>query len=144
MNEDKKVLLIEDDSVQARNLDRLIRQAFPGVSVNIIGTELEFRDKLPEIVPGSYRIALIDLMLRWTDPSPEMIAPPKEIYEQGFFLGGLRCRQALLEKKIRSVIFTVHDRETFPQLKADIDYVQKGPSFDPILNKLRGYLDKAG
>jgi len=137
-----KVLIIEDDSIQAARLESLIQSKFSAVSVDRIATELEFRKRLPGIADGSYKVALVDMMLRWTDPSPEMEPPDEDVIKEGFFIGGLRCRKALLQKNVPSIIFTVLNQENLPQEYQDqgIDFIQKGPSCEPILEKLKGYL----
>ena len=136
-----KVLIIEDDSLQARRLGEHIQRHFADVTVDKIETELKFRKRLPDIVPSEYKVALVDMMLRWTDPSPKMEQPPPEVLKEGFFVGGLRCRKALAEKHIPSIIFTVHDRDSFAQLKEpDVEFVQKTPDFEPLFEKLTSYL----
>jgi len=137
-----KVLIIEDDSIQAARLEDLIRSRFSAVSVDRVATELEFRKRLPQIQERYYKVALVDMMLRWTDPSPDMEPPDRDAIEQGFFVGGLRCRKALLEKGIPSIVFTVLNQENLPPeyRGQEIDFVQKGPSYEPILQKLKGYL----
>jgi hypothetical protein len=136
-----KVLIIEDDSIQARRLEELIQRYYPGVAVDKISTELEFHRRLPEMTNSEYNVALVDMMLRWTDPSREMEKPPSEIVEEGYFVGGLRCRRKLLEKNIPSIIFTIHNAESFSQLQEKgIEFLQKGPSYEPVLRKLIQYL----
>ena len=136
-----RVLLIEDDSIQAKRLASVIQKKF-GVAVDRIATELEFQQKLPEIQDGFYAVALVDMMLRWTDPSPDMVPPPQEVINEGFFYGGLRCRKALLAKNIESIIFTVFGSDTLPELKNEgIVFVQKGPSYQPVLKRLKDYLN---
>jgi hypothetical protein len=141
MAETRKVLIIEDDSIQSRRLEELIVRNYPDAVVDKISTEREFHRRFPEMSDCEYKVALVDMMLRWTDPSPRMEAPPSEVVEQGFFVGGLRCRLKLREKNIPSVIFTIHDRESFPQLQEQgVEFLQKGPSYEPVLRKLIHYL----
>jgi|HubBroStandDraft_1064217.scaffolds.fasta_scaffold113491_2 hypothetical protein len=141
MAETRKVLIIEDDSIQARRLEELIVRNYPDAIVHKISTELEFHRRFPGISDSEYKVALVDMMLRWTDPSPQMEAPPSDVVEQGFFVGGLRCRGKLMERSIPSIIFTIHDRESFPQLQEEgVEFLQKGPSYDPVLKKLIQYL----
>jgi hypothetical protein len=136
-----KVLIIEDDSIQARRLGEHIQRHFADVTVDRIETELRFLKLLPGIGEAEYKVALIDMMLRWTDPSPTMEQPPPEVLKEGFFVGGLRCRKALAVKHIPSIIFTVHDRDSFAQLKEpDVEFVQKTPDFEPLFEKLSLYL----
>ena len=44
-----KVLIIEDDSIQARRLEALIYRFYPSSTVDKIATESEFRTKLSDI-----------------------------------------------------------------------------------------------
>jgi len=141
MAEAGKVLIIEDDSIQARRLEELVLRYYPGIAVDRISTELVFLQRFPAMRNSEYRVSLVDMMLRWTDPAPQMEPPPREIVEEGFFVGGLRCRRKLLEKQIPSIIFTVHNSESFPQLQEEgVEFLQKGPSYEPVLKKLTAYL----
>jgi hypothetical protein len=119
----------------------LIVRNYPDAVVDKISTELEFHRRFPGMSDSEYKVALVDMMLRWTDPSPQMKAPPSDVVEQGFFVAGLRCRRKLLERSIPSIIFTIHDRESFPRLQEEgVEFLQKGPSYDPVLRKLSRYL----
>jgi hypothetical protein len=134
-----KVLIVEDDAIQAGRLEGLIQSNFRGVGVDKIDTELKFRESFGSMREKEYRVALIDMMLRWTDPSPNMEPPPDDVVKEGFYVGGLRCRKLLLEKKIPSVIFTVLNETSIPQGEG-IEFIQKGPSYQPVLDSLRKYL----
>ena len=136
------VLVIEDDSVQANTLARRIQERFPGVKVKIINTESNFHKQLPSLNPAEIRVAVVDMMLRWADPAPEMEMPPQEIIDEGFFVGGLRCRKALVARGIPTIIYTVLDRESVPGLKPpEIEYVRKGPSAEDLLTCLSRFLE---
>ena len=134
-----KVLIVEDDAIQASRLESLIYSNFRGVEIDKIDTELKFRKAFENMQDREYRVALIDMMLRWTDPSPNMEAPPDHVVKEGFYVGGLRCRRLLLEKNIPSVIFTVLDETSIPQGEG-IEFIQKGPSYQPVLDSLKKYL----
>ena len=135
------VLVIEDDSVQANTLARRIQERFPGVKVKIINTESNFHKQLPSLNPAEVRVAVVDMMLRWADPAPEMEMPSQEIIDEGFFVGGLRCRKALVARGIPAIIYTVLDRESVPGLKPpEIEYVRKGPNAEDLLTSLSRFL----
>ena len=124
----KYVLVIEDDRIQAEELARRLRN--PEREVRIISTELDFRSRLSQFDHSNCPAAIVDMMLRWTDPAPDMTMPPDEILQEGFYTAGLRCCRELRRKGIPSVIFTALDPARVP--------LRQGESF-PIINKSRGF-----
>lgn len=135
MHHSKHVLIIEDDSIQARRLSELIRERFPAFEPELIATESEFLTKLEDFATSTHALAIVDMMLRWADPSAEMPMPPQEIIDEGFFRGGMRCRQALIEKGIPTIIYTVLDQANIAGLPAE-DYVRKSTSPEALLRKI--------
>ena len=124
----KNVLIIEDDKIQADELKRRLEQA--GFKVRHISTELQFQKFVKEPGVATYDIAVVDMMLRWTDPSPEMEMPSDEILAEGFYVAGLRCSRTLKQHGVRALIFTALDPARVP--------LAKGEDF-PVINKSRGY-----
>jgi CheY-like chemotaxis protein len=120
------ILIIEDDKIQADELGHRLGRL--GYQVDQIATELEFRRELDHIKP--YSLAVVDMMLRWTDPSPDMELPPPEIIQEGFYTAGLRCCRQLAAKGIRCLIFTALDPKRIP--------LRPGENFT-IVNKSAGY-----
>ena len=88
----KQILIVEDDHLQSEWIEIEIKKHFPGVQVEKIATEYDFRIKLEDVKKNPPDIILIDVMLRWTDPSPNMIHAPKDVKEDGgHFHAGFRC-----------------------------------------------------
>jgi CheY-like chemotaxis protein len=125
----RRVLLIEDDKIQADDLKSRIEEGL-GASVQTVSTELAFRKLLAASEALPYTAAVVDMMLRWTDPDPNMEMPPDEILSEGFYLAGLRCCRDLAKRGVRCVIFTALDPARIP--------LRGGESF-LIINKSRGY-----
>ncbi len=110
-----KILIVEDDHLQSEWLESEIKEEFNGVNVSIIETELEFKTKVAQIVLERPNLILMDIMLRWTNPSVEMSRPPEEIELAGIYDAGFRCHELLsmhnLEKDIPVILYSVLDKE---------------------------------
>jgi CheY-like chemotaxis protein len=83
-----RVLLIEDDYLYANWLEKEIRISL-GVDVEEVTTEHGFHLKLGEIVENPPDVIVMDIMLRWADPAPDMPIPPVDL--GSFHRAGLRC-----------------------------------------------------
>jgi CheY-like chemotaxis protein len=90
-----RVVIVEDDYQQAELVTSWLRKAWPRIEVERIETELEFRKRLPALSARPPNVFIIDVMLRWADPSPDMEEPPSEILNEGFYRAGLRCVKLL-------------------------------------------------
>jgi len=110
-----KILIVEDDYLQADWIRANLEQAFSnletGIDIDQIGTELEFRARLADIPKEPPDVIIMDVMLRWTDPSPDMQLPPDDVQEKGFYRAGLRCARLLAKDKRTSdipvILYTV-------------------------------------
>jgi CheY-like chemotaxis protein len=122
------VLIIEDDKIQANELRKSLESS--GMQVRHISTELQFQQLIRESGTLPFALAIVDMMLRWTDPSPQMEMPPPEILAEGFYVAGLRCCRALRTRGVKSIIFTALDPAKIPLLT---------PEEFKIVNKSRGY-----
>ncbi len=131
------VLILEDDAVQAGALaERIIRDL--DAKVDAIATELEFWRRIRTEEGISADVAVVDMMLRWTDPSPDMEMPPDDIIREGFFTAGLRCCRELRKRNIRCVIFTALDPGKIP-LREDerISIINKSRGFEPLVQEIK-------
>ena len=104
-----RVLVVEDDRLQAESIEIALKRNFQSVGVEIISTESEFCSRLETLREDPPDVVLIDVMLRWADPAPDMPPPPTEIAQEGFFRGGMRCLRRLLETpETREIPVVVH------------------------------------
>src|SRR5690349_9791867 len=119
-----RVLLIEDDYRHAEELKQSLEQL--GVCVDILSTELQFLKRLAREDVRQYSLAVVNMMLRWTDPSPRMELPPKEILEEGSYMAGLRCCRKLGAEGVRCVVFTALSPERIGLRQGDeIEIIHK-------------------
>lgn len=92
-----RILLVEDDPLQVELIAEFLTadSAFPKARIKRISTESEFISSFEDIATNAPDVVIMDIMLRWADPSPDFVLPPEEIAEEGFYRAGLRCEKLL-------------------------------------------------
>jgi DNA-binding NarL/FixJ family response regulator len=140
-----RVLLLEDDYLQLDHLTAFLNDNISGLEIDICQTELEFHQKLDDIRRNPPDLAVFDVMVRWTNPSPKMVTPPEEIKVEGMYRAGLRCQQ-MLEKspetaRVPVILYTVlSDVDLEPNIKdkpPNVFYLQKDSPLDSLLRTIR-------
>jgi CheY-like chemotaxis protein len=137
-----RILIVEDDYLQANWIHRTIQQALPGSRIDRISTELGFRSNLSDIASNPPNVIILDVMLRWTDPQPEMIPPPDDVREGQFFSAGFRCQRLLAKdhrtKNIPVILYTVLERldlhNELRDLPDNVYYLAKDPEPDSLIS----------
>jgi hypothetical protein len=106
------ILLLEDDHIQAENITASIRDRFE-VDVRRIATEKAFIEFAQDIGSEHPVLAILDVMVRWTDPEPGMKLPPPHVRAEGSYRAGLRCLQILKEvaTDVPAIIYTILEKE---------------------------------
>lgn len=97
------ILVVEDDPLQADLIREFLSDtsAFPDAEIERISTESEFISMFEHIANYRPNVIIMDIMLRWADPSVDFKLPPDEVAEEGFYRAGLRCEK-LLAKDLRT------------------------------------------
>jgi hypothetical protein len=93
-----RILIVEDDAIDAIWLRNMIAEAFPGVQTDVLSTESEFISNFARIVKDPPVLALVDVILRWADPAPDIPEPPGEVLAHGPYRGGFRIVDALASR----------------------------------------------
>ena len=110
----KHFLVVEDDHLQKGPLEDRLRMTFPGADVTVLSSEHQFRDYLPALRSSPPDLVLMDVMLRWSLPSPNAPAPPPDVAEGGYYRAGLRCAHLLLAEEqlhhVPVVLYTILER----------------------------------
>lgn len=91
------ILLVEDDYLQAQAITKVLKEHFPELIAKHVNTEHDFCRELSHIRGDPPDVVIIDVMLRWTDPSPNMPTMPQEVIQGGYHNAGLRCERRLRE-----------------------------------------------
>ncbi|HEY5788123.1 MAG TPA: response regulator [Microlunatus sp.] len=141
-------LIVEDDHLQKGPLEENLRSAFPEVRITVLGSEHQFREHLPLLVEAPPSLVLMDVMLRWSLPSPTAPEPPADVTEGGYYRAGLRCANLLLaderSRAVPVVLYTILERSDLERdgtgLPANSSYVGKSGDIEVLLRKVRALL----
>jgi CheY-like chemotaxis protein len=95
------ILIVEDDRVQFQLLRQVMQESksIAALEIKRISTEKEFYDRFDEIASDKPAVILLDIMLRWADPAPNLELPPTEVDREGFYRAGFRCERRLAADK---------------------------------------------
>lgn len=141
-----RLLLVEDDPLQSEAILEGLEAAFPDAEIKHIRTEKEFRDRIGELVEFEPHAAIFDVMLRWADPD-DIVADeiPEEVRREKHYRAGLRCQQMLarqLDKHgVPFFLYTILEEADLPEVPSGLTHVCKGPDIQPLLIKLRMWLE---
>ena len=135
------ILLVEDDAQQSQTICESLYAAFPEARIETLATELQFRQRVDTIASNRPDIVILDVMLRWTDPSPQLVPKPVELKNTTFHKAGFRCQELLQEhpetKDLPVILFTVID-ETDAKLGApSVIFVAKFRDQVSLIEKIK-------
>lgn len=142
------IVFVEDDHLQMEDIEVHVKEAFPGATVERVNTEGEFVSRIDEIADRMPAMVVVDMLLRWADPSPTRKAPPEEVKKGGFFRAGIRCVERLLAnektKNVPILIYTVLEESDLAQdlsrLPPTVSYLRKDLMIEPLISKMRNLL----
>ena len=110
------IVLLEDDSIQQAAIKVWLQEAFPKASIQLFSNESSFCAWL-ETETTAPDLAILDVMVRWSDPGSERPEEPEDVQQEGSALAGIRCamrlRQIPLKAKVPVIFYTVFNREDF-------------------------------
>ncbi len=133
------VLIVEDDRQTAEQMEQGIRSL--GFDVWRIPTESDFYSNLDQIAARKPVAIVIDVMLRWADPSDDIPRKPSDYEETGGYRrAGMRCSKRIREDArfsgIPVLIFTVLAEEALGNT-GDMEYLQKGNGYVRLLEWIK-------
>jgi CheY-like chemotaxis protein len=161
-----KIVLVEDDYLEEELVRQVLRERFriQYEDIRTISTECEFHQEARKIAtsPTPPQLVIIDVMMRWTNPAPDMPAPPDQVRKEGATRAGLRCAELLdaLNPAIPILFYSILDRSDLdtdlldrrglgklsnaPQNGGLVDYARKDEHQDELVDKLRQVLTSPG
>jgi DNA-binding NarL/FixJ family response regulator len=105
------ILLVEDDHMQSDFIRQSLLRTFSDVRIEVIDTEHRLRSSIDQIAANPPDVVIMDVILRWTDPAPEMPLPPVDVKVEGHYRAGFRCQKLLAEhpgtKRIPVIFYTI-------------------------------------
>lgn len=141
-----KILIVEDDYLQAESVGEALQAEFSGARIQRIPTESAFYDWLANLQDDLPDVVIIDAMLRWADPAPDLAPAPEEIRRAGPARAGFRCRTRLREDDARLsipvILYTMLEEEDLTaelgvERGSDFRYVRKDSNFGELISVLR-------
>jgi CheY-like chemotaxis protein len=99
-----RIWLVENDPAVAALITAELQQATEAC-IETIRTEFEFRDAFTHRVLPQPNVVILDVMLPWTVPGPNLIEPPDEVRKGRHFRAGFRCFELLRSRSQVPVIF---------------------------------------
>lgn len=133
------ILLVEDIELQEQWLRDELSRAFRCEPI-WIQTESEFRSRLDEIEARPPDVAVIDVMLKWADPSPDSPPAPPEWDRHK---AGLHCQELLSSReKTRNmpvILYTVLDATDLrsEELPPNVSLLNKDSDPEPLIKRIR-------
>ena len=94
-----KVLIVEDDPLQASYLKEQFENEFREVEIFLIRSEKQFREDFKAIEDFAPDLIILDVMLRWMNPPLNMSSIPGDVEVEGFYRAGFRCLKSLIESQ---------------------------------------------
>jgi hypothetical protein len=137
------IVIVEDDYLQADWIYQKLNEAIPNANLEQVSTEGEFRSRFEEIVSKQPDVFVMDVMLRWADPDPNL-SIPEEVEKEGFYRAGLRC-EAMVAADSRTsnvpvILYTVLERSDLNSqlitLPEQVQYLPKHSDISPLVQKI--------
>lgn len=140
-----KILLVEDDHLQVEFLRRELQNSFSEALIRVVSTESEFRSRFEEISQSPPDVIVLDVMVRWADPSSNIKERPEEVVRDGFYTAGLRCEELLARNpqtnNIPVILYTVLEptdlHDEIEQRRDNVVVLTKTPEIDPLVELIR-------
>jgi CheY-like chemotaxis protein len=108
------ILIVDDDYLQAEWVIDRLKKSFSNSKITWMETEYEFRANLDELTTNPPDVIIMDVMLSWTRPGPDMPEWPADVRDEGFYTAGFRCEKLLSDNKklknIPLIFYTVLER----------------------------------
>ncbi|WP_020390786.1 hypothetical protein [Kribbella catacumbae] len=139
------IVVVEDDFLQEGPLEEHLQNTFPAACIETLSTESEFRERLPALREAKPDLVILDVMLRWASPRPDLPEPPPDVIEGDYFRAGLRCAELMAKddelSSVPVIIYTILERsdlersgETMPLLGS---YVRKSSDLHLLTRRIR-------
>jgi CheY-like chemotaxis protein len=142
-----KILLVEDDHFQVEDICEELEASFPGVEVETLDSENAFYVRLERLEEDTPDVIIMDVMVRWTRPSPDMPPAPPEVDKEMYYRAGFRCIKRLAEhkeaKRINVILYTVLEigdiRAELDALPMSVTYLAKEAGYSKFIRAIRSF-----
>jgi CheY-like chemotaxis protein len=144
-----KILIVEDNSIQVEWMNDVLTRRFPDAKIQECDTEYGFHAAFENIAADPPDVVLMDVMLNWTHPAPDMVHPPPAIVEAGIWRAGIRCQKMLRgDPRTRDIPIVLYTSLAESSLTAELKelppaaYLPKDSNFEPLVREIQSTLKK--
>jgi len=139
-------VLLEDDPGQSDWLIDDLRSRSPKVDIQLLTSEHEFRSALDSFRGSQPDLFILDVMVRWTKPEPNMELPSADAGKEKYFRAGVRCAELLRREGFSTpiILYTILENvdihEDLERLRAASDnivYIRKESTSEELLRQIR-------
>jgi CheY-like chemotaxis protein len=142
-----KFLIVDDEYDLTRPMYSYIGREL-GAEVSAARTEKEFRERLDALRADPPDLVVMDMLLPWDTPGPDMEPPPEDVRQAGYVAAGWRCvelltrhpRTADVPVVISSVVAVADVREQRLEVPGRVFYHDKTFGAPSLLNIIRSIL----
>jgi len=141
------ITVVEDDHLHAEWMESRLKAAFRGLVINRFNNESDFYGWLSQLEKDGEtpNLFIIDVMLPWASPSPNISSPPPEVMEDEFFRAGLRCKDKVLAnlrtKDVPIILYTVLEEldleKALENRQPGVFYLRKDSSPEPLIRLIK-------
>jgi len=147
-----QILIVEDDHQQVELIEKALNKepqfANGGANIKRLSTERQFVEGFNDIVSNPPHVILMDVMLRWDDPTPDFQLPTGY---QGFYRAGLRNTEILANdqrtRNIPVILYTLLSEDNLKDIpeRPNIFYLPKDSTLEPMVQLVRSVItEKSG
>ena len=141
-------VVVEDDHLQESPLTSHLAVDFPDATLETLTTEEQFRAHLPDMWTRTPDIVIMDVMLKWASPRPDLPPVPDDVAAGRYYRAGLRCARLMLDdhrlRRVPVVLYTILERSDLERdgqtLPANTTYVGKNAELDVLSRHIRSRL----
>jgi CheY-like chemotaxis protein len=142
------ILVVEDDHLQEGPLAESLTSVVAGADVETMSTEQAFRQSIPRLRQQPPDLVVMDVMLRWSFPSPDAAPPPDDVVADGYYRAGLRCASLLLDdERLRDVpvlLYTILERSDLERdgqsLPKNTEYLGKNSDLGVLSRRIHAFI----
>jgi DNA-binding NarL/FixJ family response regulator len=143
----RNLVLLEDDPVQSELLVEELTAEFPEASIMLITSESEFQSRIDEFTNSPPDVFILDVMVRWTKPSPNLDSNSENRKSNGYYRAGIDCAKLLRTSGINTpiILYTILENNDIradiksledSQIK-DVRYVRKESDPFDLMKRIR-------
>lgn len=120
------IFMLEDDDVWIQTFNEVVMSELKkkeAVELICYDSEHAFMEALLNLPVHPEDVFVLDVMVRWTDPQPEIPQPPLNVMDEGYYRAGLRCQKAIRNKGLKNkvIMLTVLENGDLTEEKRGFD-----------------------